>query len=257
MNTVNWWYAKDKKSWIESTLASKAKSFLAWVIPNARLALRSKLPSDIELRISSKTTTDAYISKITFTWDESVDINMLSSKIEQYEFSLQDFIEYIYKHIKNNDIEKYINILVGICDSKIDLWDNISSKYKFNENLILGLWDKINKSELPITLKEHFANLYTDREYSILYKKNPNSKSTKTIIGAMIWATLIGWVAIKQITKNNQKTHIETIDNTYIVKKWDTLWSIAKENWLTVPELQEINWLKGNNINTWDQIKTK
>lgn len=51
------------------------------------------------------------------------------------------------------------------------------------------------------------------------------------------------------------KQNIE--DNTYIVEKGDTLWSIAKKNNITVNELKELNNLTNNTISIGQILKTK
>ena len=49
----------------------------------------------------------------------------------------------------------------------------------------------------------------------------------------------------------------EIEDNTYIVKKGDTLWSIAKNNNLTIDELKELNNLTNNTISINQVLKLK
>lgn len=42
----------------------------------------------------------------------------------------------------------------------------------------------------------------------------------------------------------------------YEIKKWDTLWVIAKRNWISIKDIQEFNWIKDvNKIYAWKKLK--
>ena len=65
---------------------------------------------------------------------------------------------------------------------------------------------------------------------------------------------------ILQIGQNLKVPKINIVEpeyEIYIVKKGDTLWSISKENGLTVNEIKELNNLTSNLLSVGQEIKIK
>lgn len=54
------------------------------------------------------------------------------------------------------------------------------------------------------------------------------------------------------VFENNNSSHY----TEYEIRKWDSLWIIAKRNWISIREIQELNWIKDiNKIYAWKKLK--
>lgn len=239
------------KKWVW-TFAEDLTSAIAWV--------RWKLPAEAELRFSDKTDADKKISKITFGDDINENIKIIKSKIDNYNFSLQNFVEYIYKYAKASELKKYINVFVWFIEKHIN--DNkVSSQYKLSKSSMMQLIEKIHSSNLPKNTKEKIVVLCESKGFNKFY--NQSNKSIKIATWLMLWAALMGWwaIAIKQISKNTNKAQTENWIKPWKVKEWQSLWKIAGELKKTVNHLKWketnaiVEYLKQKNKLTSDKIK--
>lgn len=87
-----------------------------------------------------------------------------------------------------------------------------------------------------------------DSLYSIAQKNNTTVDNLKSINNLTTDALAIGQILKLPSTSSSSTTTNNSSGNTYVVKKGDTLYSIARANNTTVDKLKELNNLSSNTL---------
>ena len=156
--------------------------------------------------------------------------------------------DYYYIHRDTGKTEPII-VEYGFLDSKADDVNQLKNNYEtYAEAVVKAVAEYLN---VPYESKnsDYYVVKNGDTLYSIALKNNTTVTKLKEL---------------NNITENNIKigdklllpgSKITELSDYYIVKKGDTLYSIALDNNLTVDELKTINDLKSNLLNIGQKLK--
>lgn len=245
----------------KDTLPNLILNELASEGQNIRRSYQRKLPSDPskDYYFMQRNTgnTESITVEYGFLDSNKDDINQLKNNWQNYaEAVVRAIMEYLNLTYIPTELEEYYTVKKG--DT---LW-SISKKY----NTTVDDLKKINglssstlrigqTLKLPVTNSQKKDNVYIVKKGDTLYKIAQNYDVTVNdlIKQNKLLNTNLSIGQMLQIPLTNQVFD----EKTYTVKKGDTLYSIAKNNNLTVNELINLNNLKNNIISIGQILKIK
>lgn len=187
--------------------------------------------------------------------DNINDSNRLKNNLEDYvEGVVKGLTEYLnYPYTPPNQVKEYYTVTKG------DTLYSISRRFNIPINKLIEI-NNLKSDILSIGQKLYF-------------QERPNTDyDTYTVVkGDSLWAISRKYdIRVNDLIELNNLSDLnikigQTLlvpkkgidNNTYIVEKGDTLWSISKKNNITVNELKELNNLTNNTISIGQVLKIK
>lgn len=187
--------------------------------------------------------------------DNINDSNRLKNNLEEYvEGVVKGLTEYLnYPYTPPNQVKEYYTVTKG------DTLYSISRRFNIPINKLIEIND-LKSDILSIGQKLYF-------------QERPNTDyDTYTVVkGDSLWAISRKYdIRVNDLIELNNLSDLnikigQTLlvpkkgidNNTYIVEKGDTLWSISKKNNISVNELKELNNLTSNTISIGQVLKIK
>nr|MBP3258572.1 LysM peptidoglycan-binding domain-containing protein [Bacilli bacterium] len=146
---------------------------------------------------------------------------------------------------RNTGDTQTLTVEYGFLDSTKDDPNQLKNNYKnLAEAVLRAVTEYIGATYVPIEGTNTYVVQKGDTLYSIARKYNIPVNDIKTLNNLTSNTLSIGQI-LKIPTINNIDDNISS-NNTYIVKKGDTLYSIAKKYNLTVDKLKSLNNLSNN-----------
>ena len=205
------------------------------IVKNARRHLPSGV--SVEIRVSDMTVTnkciDTFFKQSRHAWDlqESWDMH---KQIEQWNFSLNEVASYVLKYVDPQEQGHYADAIHDIVDMQLkQVWLR-SHSYKLDKKII----QKIQWLHEVLSFDPKYTWLFMSCDKKI------NSLQT-TIVA--IWLTSFAALAILDHAPQNNDTETHN-SSTILVKKWDTLYKLARQYGTTVRQIKDSNNLKSDNI---------
>lgn len=245
----------------KDTLARKILEEIEFNGQNIRKYYQQRLPSnpikDYYFMHRNTPDNETVIVEYGFLDSKKDDIEQIKNNYEKYaEAVVKAICEYKgIKYIAKEDSEYYTVV-------KGDTLYSIANKYGLTVNELKELNNlSTNNLEIGKTLKVKKDNELLTEDYLIYQVKSGDtlSKIANNYNTTITILKDINNLNNDTIYLNQQlfipKTKETGVENVYIIKNGDTLYSIANKYNTTVNELKEINNLSTNNLKVWDILK--
>ena len=157
--------------------------------------------------------------------------------------------EYLIRETGNNQT---IEIFYGSLANYDDAMEIKNNWENYAEAVVKGLTDYLNVNYVPKSDEDFYVVKKGDSLYSIAKKYGTTVNELKSLNNLSSNNLSIGQVL--RVPKSSSSNQENVSGNTYVVKKGDTLYSIAKKYGLTVNELKKLNNLSSNTLNIGDVL---
>lgn len=155
---------------------------------------------------------------------------------------------------RNTGDTQSLTVEYGFLDSKKDDVNQLKNNYKnLAEAVVRAVTSYIGASYTPVSGEDTYIVKGGDTLYAIASRFNTTVDNLKRINNLTSNTLSIGTI-LKVPSSNNEDT-ISTASNTYIVKRGDTLYSIARKNNTDVNTLIAINGLNNNTVSIGQILK--
>ena len=151
--------------------------------------------------------------------------------------------DYLIRNTPNNQT---IIVNYGYVDSPFDDVNLIKNNYEdLAEAVVKSIVDYAGITYYPVTTEGYYIVKKGDSLWSIASKNNTTVSELKSLNNLSSNALSIG--QLLKLPTNEQNNNIDN-QNTYIVKKGDSLWSIANKYNTTVDNIKRLNNLNSNTL---------
>lgn len=151
--------------------------------------------------------------------------------------------DYLIRNTANNQT---IIVNYGYVDSPFDDVNLIKNNYEdLAEAVVKSIVEYAGITYYPANTKNYYIVKKGDSLWSIASKNNTTVNKLKSLNNLSSNTLSIG--QLLKLPTNEQNNNIDS-QNTYVVKKGDSLWSIASKNNTTVNELKTLNNLNSNTL---------
>ncbi len=154
---------------------------------------------------------------------------------------------------RNTGNTESIIVEYGFLDSPGDDVNQLKNNYEqYAEAVVRALADYIGATYIPVVGSDYYVVQKGDSLWSIAKKLNTTVDELKRLNNLTS-----NNLAIGQVLKIPGSSPTENTDEYYIVKSGDTLYSIARENGLTVQDIINLNNLSSTNLKVGQRLKLK
>lgn len=158
-----------------------------------------------------------------------------------------------YYMLRNTGNTEAIIVEYGFLDSSGDDVNQLKNNYEdYAEAVVRALADYIGATYIPVVGSDYYVVQKGDSLWSIAKKLNTTVDELKRLN-----SLTSNNLAIGQVLKIPGSLESEDMPEFYIVKSGDTLYSIARENGLTVQDLINLNNLTSTNLKVGQRLKLK
>ena len=155
--------------------------------------------------------------------------------------------------LRNTGNTEAIIVEYGFLDSSGDDVNQLKNNYEdYAEAVVRALADYIGATYIPVVGSDYYVVQKGDSLWSIAKKLNTTVDELKRLN-----SLTSNNLAIGQVLKIPGSLESEDMPEFYIVKSGDTLYSIARENGLTVQDLINLNNLTSTNLKVGQRLKLK
>ena len=160
--------------------------------------------------------------------------------------------DYYFMHRNTGNTESII-VEYGFLDSPGDDINQLKNNYEqYAEAVVRALADYIGATYIPVVGSDYYVVKKGDSLWSIAKKLNTTVDELKRLNNLTS-----NNLAIGQVLKIPGSSSTENTNEFYIVKSGDTLYSIARENGLTVQDIINLNNLSSTNLKVGQRLKLK
>lgn len=155
--------------------------------------------------------------------------------------------------LRNTGNTEAIIVEYGFLDSSGDDVSQLKNNYEdYAEAVVRALADYIGATYIPVVGSDYYVVQKGDSLWSIAKKLNTTVDELKSLNNLTS-----NNLAIGQVLKIPGSSESGDIPEFYMVKSGDTLYSIARENGLTVQDLINLNNLTSTNLKVGQRLKLK
>jgi len=157
---------------------------------------------------------------------------------------------FIHRDTPNNES---IIVEYGFIDSNKDDVEQIKSNYKkYAEAVVKAICDYKGVKYIAPTNSEYYVVKKGDTLWDLAVSNNTSVKAIKDLNNLTSDSLKIGQ---QLLIPNYSNSSVKNSENSYIVKKGDTLWDIAKKYNISVSELKTLNNLNTNLLKIGQVLK--
>lgn len=158
-----------------------------------------------------------------------------------------------YYMLRNTGNTEAIIVEYGFLDSTGDDINQLKNNYEnYAEAVVRALADYIGATYIPVVGSDYYVVEKGDSLWSIARKLNTTVDELKSLNNLTS-----NNLAIGQVLKIPGSNIQNETDEFYIVKSGDTLYSIARENGLTVQDIISLNNLPSTNLKVGQRLRLK